>query len=77
MQFFKIPEIIPNIINGEIKFSITGNTFDNINPNNGEVICKASRSKKEDIDIAVKYAKDSQKKWGETNPVKRGSILFD
>lgn len=46
-------------INGEFVDSLSGKTFENINPCNGEVICEVAEAQLEDMDLAVKAARAS------------------
>ncbi|KAH6778312.1 aldehyde dehydrogenase 2C4, partial [Perilla frutescens var. frutescens] len=57
--------IIPKVkftklfINGEFVDSISGKTFETIDPRNEEVIAKVSEGDKEDVDLAVKAAREA------------------
>ncbi|KAF4365452.1 hypothetical protein F8388_012817 [Cannabis sativa] len=44
-------------INGEFVDSVSGKTFETIDPRNGEVIARVAEGDKEDIDLAVKAAR--------------------
>ncbi|KAL8094085.1 hypothetical protein AgCh_035820 [Apium graveolens] len=56
-----IPEIkfTKLFINGEFVDSISGKTFETIDPRTEEVIAKVAEGSKEDIDLAVKAARDA------------------
>ncbi|PON94535.1 Succinylglutamate-semialdehyde dehydrogenase [Trema orientale] len=44
-------------VNGEFVDSVSGKTFETIDPRNGEVIAKVAEGDKDDIDLAVKAAR--------------------
>ncbi|XP_071742310.1 aldehyde dehydrogenase 1 [Rutidosis leptorrhynchoides] len=46
-------------INGDFVDSISGNTFETINPTTEEVIAKVAEGRKEDVDLAVKAAREA------------------
>ncbi|PON73312.1 Succinylglutamate-semialdehyde dehydrogenase [Parasponia andersonii] len=46
-------------VNGEFVNSISGKTFETIDPRNGEVIANVAEGDKEDIDLAVKAARNA------------------
>ncbi|GLT60746.1 hypothetical protein SLA2020_334990 [Shorea laevis] len=58
---FKIPTIkfTKLFINGEFVDSISGKTFETIDPRTGEVIARIAEGDKEDVDLAVKAARDA------------------
>lgn len=58
---FKTPEIkfTKLFINGEFVDSVSGKTFETIDPRNGEVIAKVAEGDKADIDLAVKAAREA------------------
>ncbi|KAJ9167795.1 hypothetical protein P3X46_019389 [Hevea brasiliensis] len=60
-SFFKIPAIkfTKLFINGEFVDSISGKTFETIDPRTGEVIARIAEGDKADIDLAVKAARDA------------------
>ncbi|KAK6151779.1 hypothetical protein DH2020_014414 [Rehmannia glutinosa] len=57
----KIPKIkfTKLFINGEFIDSISGKTFETIDPRSGEVIAKIAEGDKQDIDLAVKAAREA------------------
>lgn len=77
MKNFKIPDVVLNFINGKEENSKAGEYFAKLNPHNGEKICDAARSKGDDVNNAVNFAKNAREGWANINPVKRGEILFD
>jgi aldehyde dehydrogenase (NAD+) len=71
------PKVYKNFINGEWVPSVSGRTFENINPaNKEELIGIFQKSNQEDIDDAVAAAKEAYKSWSRVPPPKRGEILF-
>ncbi|MEW6748386.1 MAG: aldehyde dehydrogenase family protein [Candidatus Micrarchaeota archaeon] len=67
-----------NLINGEWKSAASGKTFENRNPSDtGEVLGAFPRSGKEDIDAAVKAAKEAFPGWSKTTPPARGRMLLE
>jgi len=68
-----------NYINGEWKPAISGKTTDIINPANGDVIGHAALSGKEDVELAIKAAKESfygAGEWRRMPAQDRADILF-
>ncbi|KAI8565545.1 hypothetical protein RHMOL_Rhmol03G0268400 [Rhododendron molle] len=57
----KIPEIkfTKLFINGEFVDSVSGKTFESIDPRTGEVIARVAEGDKEDVDLAVKAARQA------------------
>ncbi|CAK9150886.1 unnamed protein product [Ilex paraguariensis] len=60
-SFVKIPEIkfTKLFINGEFVDSIAGRTFETIDPRTGEIIARIAEGDKEDVDLAVKAARQA------------------
>jgi acyl-CoA reductase-like NAD-dependent aldehyde dehydrogenase len=54
--------------------SIAGKTFQLINPATEEPTYTVHEAGKEDIDLAVKYAKEAQPKWEALNSILPSSI---
>ncbi|NOL50084.1 betaine-aldehyde dehydrogenase [Pelistega europaea] len=50
--------------------------FDNINPANGTVLSQVQQSSSQEIDLAVKTAKEAQKVWASMTAVERSRILL-
>ncbi|HJX59964.1 MAG TPA: aldehyde dehydrogenase family protein [Thermodesulfobacteriota bacterium] len=70
-------ERIKNYINGKWIDSKSGETFQSINPaNKEEVIGIISKSGREDVDEAVKAAREAYEGWRLTPAPRRGEILF-
>ena len=70
-------EQIKNYIRGEWVDAKSGETFKSINPaNKDEVIGIISKSGREDVDEAVKAAREAYEGWRLTPAPRRGEILF-
>src|SRR5581483_5618496 len=71
------PRIYKNFINGEWVESVSGRTFENINPaNKHEIVGIFQKSDSEDVENAVAAAKEAYKTWRLVPPPKRGEILL-
>ena len=69
------PNEIPNWINGQECSSVSNEWFDKLNPATGQILCRAARSRKEDVVLAVNAAKRAQQAWAEMPAVQRGLLL--
>jgi acyl-CoA reductase-like NAD-dependent aldehyde dehydrogenase len=70
-------ERVKNYINGKWVDSKSGETFQSINPaNKDETIGIVSKSGREDVDQAVKAAREAYEQWRFTPAPRRGEILF-
>lgn len=65
-----------NLIGGEKLDASNGAVIEVINPATKEVIDTVPNSTVEDVDIAVKIAKNSQKEWEKVSIHERGEILL-
>lgn len=67
-----------NYIDGRFVPSVSGQTFDAINPATGETICKVAAGDKADIDNAVKAARKALEgaAWKKMNAADRGRLLL-
>ena len=65
-------------INGQYQAAASGETFDAINPANGQVLTQVSRCAKEDVELAVSAARQSFEKgsWVNMTNNERKAILF-
>ncbi len=70
-----IPDIIPNIIDGNDCLAISGNTIDKFSPHDGNLLYKITSSNHDDVGRAITVAKNAQTGWADTPPVQRGFIL--
>src|SRR3989338_444954 len=65
------------LINGEFVSAKSGKTFDTLNPATSEVIVKVCEADKEDIDLAVKAARDAfEGPWKKVSPYQRQQLLL-
>src|SRR3954464_4215129 len=67
----------PLFIGGKWQDSISGKTFETLNPATGEVICNVAEGDKADIDLAVAAARKAFEEgpWSRMNPSERGRLL--
>ena len=65
-----------NVINGELVGSVSGETYDIVDPTTGEVYAQAPMSGAEDVDRAYAAAAAAFESWGETTPQDRGNALL-
>ena len=71
------PKIHSNYINGEWVESLTGRTFENLNPaDTSDVVGVFQRSGKEDVDKAVEAAKTAFEKWRLVPAPRRAEVIF-
>ncbi|PON73317.1 Succinylglutamate-semialdehyde dehydrogenase [Parasponia andersonii] len=65
-------------INGEFVDSVSGKTFETIDPRNGEVIARVAEGDKEDIDLAVKAARAAfdHGPWPRMSGAERAKIMM-
>ncbi|TMW97471.1 hypothetical protein EJD97_005430 [Solanum chilense] len=77
---FQIPKIkfTKLFINGEFVDSVSGNTFETIDPRNEEVIARISEGDKEDVDLAVKAAREAfdNGPWPRLSAAERRRIML-
>ncbi|XP_050365588.1 aldehyde dehydrogenase family 2 member C4-like [Argentina anserina] len=79
-SFVKMPTIkfTKLFINGEFVDSISGKTFETIDPRTGEVITRVAEGDKEDVDLAVKAARAAfdHGTWPRMSGAARGAIMM-
>nr|ACH63235.1 alcohol dehydrogenase [Rheum australe] len=77
---FQLPEIkfTKLFINGEFVDSVSGKTFETRDPRNGEVIAEVAEGDKEDVDLAVKAAREAfdHGPWPRMSGYQRGRIMM-
>jgi aldehyde dehydrogenase (NAD+) len=71
------PAIINNWISGREVPAASGKTFENLNPANGAVLCRAARSAATDVEKAVADARRAQPAWAAMPVVQRGMVLHE
>jgi len=66
------------LIDGKWVNSVSGRTFETINPTNGEAICRVQEGEKVDVDKAVKAARRAfdEGPWKKMNARERGRLLY-
>lgn len=62
-------------IDGKFVPSAAGNTFQSINPANGDVLAEVHEAERADVDRAVEAAKKGQKIWAAMTAMERSRIL--
>jgi betaine-aldehyde dehydrogenase len=65
-----------NVVNGELVESVSGETYDIIDPTTGEVYAQAPKSGAEDVDRAYAAAASAFESWGSTTPQDRATALL-
>src|SRR5438874_10004655 len=67
----------PMFIGGKWVDSVSGKTFETMNPATGEVICQVAEGDKADVDLAVKAARKAFEEgpWSKMNASDRGRLL--
>lgn len=65
-----------NLINGEWVSSTSENFIDIRSPLDNSLLGRVPAMTKEEVDSAIKYAKEAQKKWRDTTISERGKILY-
>ncbi len=65
-------------IDGKWVDSVSGKTFETINPATGDTICRVAEGDKADVDVAVKAARRAleSKAWADMSPAQRGRLLY-
>lgn len=71
----RIPDVLPNQIDGLDTAASSGALFPKLNPSTGRPLCQAARSAKADIDAAVAAARRAQPPWATQTVARRGEIL--
>ncbi|XP_020241182.1 aldehyde dehydrogenase family 2 member C4-like [Asparagus officinalis] len=79
-ESFKMPEIkfTKLFINGQFVDSVSGKTFETRDPRTGDVIANVAEGDKEDIDLAVRAARNAfdHGKWPRMSGFERGRIMM-
>src|SRR5471030_26362 len=67
----------PLLIGGKWLDSVSGRTFETLNPATGEVICQVAEGDKADVDLSVKAARKAFEEgpWAKMNASDRGRLL--
>jgi aldehyde dehydrogenase (NAD+) len=66
------------LIDGKWTGSLSGKTFETVNPATGDTICQVAEGDKADVDLAVKAARRAFESgpWRKMNPAERGRIMM-
>ena len=65
-----------NFIGGRWVAAVRGETFGNISPVDGRVICTVARSTAEDVELALDAAHAAREAWGRTPPAQRALVML-
>ena len=65
-----------NFIGGKWAPAVKGQTFENISPIDGRVVCTVARSTAEDVELALDAAHAAREAWGRTSPNERSRALL-
>ena len=65
-----------NVVNGELVDSVSGETYDVIDPTTGEVYAQAPMSGAEDVDRAYAAAATAFETWRDSTPRDRAAALL-
>src|SRR5579885_2899185 len=65
-----------NFIGGKWVPPVRGQTFENISPINGGVICTCARSSAEDVELALDAAHSAREAWARTPAAERSRVLL-
>ncbi len=65
-----------NFIGGKWVPSVKGQTFQNISPIDGNVVCTVARSTAEDVELALDAAHAAKDAWGDASPAERSLVLL-
>ena len=74
-QSWAVGDEIDLYINGEYVASVSGKTFDNVNPSTEQVLNKVAAAQKEDVDLAVESCHAAAKEWKKVSAVERATIM--
>jgi len=72
----RVPATTANVINGQFLDSQTDRWIDVHNPATNEVVTKVPHSTNDEMNAAVKAAKDAFGDWSSTSPLARQQIMF-
>jgi len=66
------------LIDGKWVDSVSGKTFETVNPATGDIICQVAEADKADVDLAVKAARKAfeSKPWVRISAAERGRLLY-
>ena len=68
--------VIRNYVNGEWVASKSTKTLDVVNPATTEILARVPMSTKEEVDEAIRYAKEAYEEWKETPALTRARYMF-
>ena len=68
-------KLYKNVVNGKLIEATNGKTMDVINPATGQIFAQIPLSTNEDVEFAVKSAKDAFKDWAALTAIQRAEYL--
>jgi betaine-aldehyde dehydrogenase len=75
LQWAALVQILRNYINGSLVSAENAETFENVNPANGEVISRVEVALETEVDLAIQAAQKATQQWAAMSGVERGRIL--
>lgn len=64
------------LIDGQWREAVGGKRFETINPATGEVLATVAEAGPEDVDLAVRAARQAFPRWSSLHPADRGKLLY-
>lgn len=75
VKLVKEVKLYKNVVNGQLVEASNGRKMDVINPATGQIFAQISLSTKEDVEYAVKSAKEAFKDWAPLTAIQRAEYL--
>ncbi|MEO7987124.1 MAG: aldehyde dehydrogenase family protein [Gemmatimonadales bacterium] len=75
MGNLRIPQLIPNFIDGQEVAALSGERFVKHAPATGKALTEVARSKANDVAAAIRAARKAQPAWADATVVSRGDLL--
>ncbi|MBA3659357.1 MAG: aldehyde dehydrogenase family protein [Gemmatimonadales bacterium] len=75
MPDLRIPDTVPNFIDGHEVGACDGARFDKRAPATGRLLTTVARSRRADVDSAIAAARRAQRTWAEATVVSRGDLV--
>lgn len=69
------PKTVTHWINNQAVLSVTGATFEKVNPATGEVLTKVTQGNAADVDVVISAAEQAYLAWRDTSVVQRADLL--
>ncbi len=68
---------VANVVAGRDASAVSGQTFEKLRPADGTLLCRAARSRADDVRAAIGAARAAQPEWAARTPVERGRLVRD